>query len=215
LENIIYYKNNLTVYERFGICTLTPSTFKNCFENKSPFLRRSHAGPTASVIGEKLKQKRDELGYSLNELSRNVGVSRRMMSKYESGNSEASLKNANALYRLFGGSIFRKIDIFSPQGKVADSLSEIPKKYNELGFESTETKKAPFDIIAKKEKSIILTEIGDNTNPYLLSVSKLIDAERLVIFRKKKPKEIPALTKKEFLEFESANELIKFLKEFE
>ena len=103
MENIIYYKNNLTVYERFGICTLTPSTFKNCFENKSPFLRRSHAGPTTSVIGEKLKQKRDELGYSLNELSRKVGVSRRMVSKYESCNSEASLKNANALSRFFGG----------------------------------------------------------------------------------------------------------------
>ena len=214
MENIIYYKNNLTVYERFGICTLTPSIFKNCFENKSPFLRRSHAGPTASVIGEKLKQKRDELGYSLNELSRKVGVSRRMMSKYESGNSEASLKNANALYRLFGGSIFRKIDIFSPQGKVADSLSEIPKKYNELGFESTETKKAPFDIIAKKGKEIILTEVSDKVNPQMQPLSKLLDADNLVIFRKKKPKNIPSMTKKEFMEFDEANELVKFLKEF-
>jgi hypothetical protein len=43
----------------------------------------------------------------------------------------------------------------------------------------------------------------------------LLDAERLTIYKKKKPKDIPALTKKEFMEFEKASELIKFLKEFE
>ena len=38
--------------------------------------------------------------------------------------------------------------------------------------------------------------------------------DNLVIFNKKKPKDVPAITKKEFLEFEKANQLIKFLKEF-
>ena len=42
----------------------------------------------------------------------------------------------------------------------------------------------------------------------------MIDADELVIFKKKKPKNIAAVTKEEFLEFEKADELIKFLKEF-
>jgi len=71
------------------------------------------------------------------------------------------------------------------------------------------------DVIAKKDKSIILTEVGDRSDPHLSAFRKLIDANTLAIFRKKKPKNIPALTKKEFMDFESAEELIKFLKEFE
>jgi len=46
------------------------------------------------------------------------------------------------------------------------------------------------------------------------SLSELLDADNLVIFNKKKPKDIPAVTRKEFLEFEKSNQLIKFLKEF-
>ena len=61
---------------------------------------------------------------------------------------------------------------------------------------------------------IILTEVSDKVNPNMQPLSKLLDADNLVIFRKKKPKNIPSMTKKEFMEFEEANELVKFLKEF-
>ena len=62
---------------------------------------------------------------------------------------------------------------------------------------------------------MILTEVGDVHKPGLDSLSKLVDADRLTIYKKKKPKDVPALTKKEFMDFEKARELIKFLKEFE
>ena len=84
----------------------------------------------------------------------------------------------------------------------------------DLGFDATETKKTPFDIISKKDKEIILTEVSDKVNPQMQSLSKLLDADNLVIFNKKKPKNVPSMTKKEFMEFDEANELVKFLKEF-
>ena len=92
--------------------------------------------------------------------------------------------------------------------------SDIARKYDDLGFESAETRKTPFDIVAKKEKEIVLTGIGDKMHRHLQPLSRLLEADRLIIFRKKKPKDTPALTKKEFLEFEKAKELIKFIKEF-
>ena len=93
--------------------------------------------------------------------------------------------------------------------------SDIAKKFSSLGFEAMETKKVPFDVIAKREKEIVLTDVGDKARPGFKPLSKLIDAESLVIFKKKKPKDIAAMTKEEFLEYEKAKELIKFLKEFE
>ena len=92
--------------------------------------------------------------------------------------------------------------------------TEVSRKYIELGFDATETKKTPFDIIAKKDNELILTEVSDNVNPQMQSLSKLLDADNLIIFRKKKPKNMPSMTKKEFMDFEESNELVRFLKEF-
>ena len=69
--------------------------------------------------------------------------------------------------------------------------SDFSKKYIDLGFEAADTKRTPFDIIARKENELILTDVGDKTRPDFSSLSKLLDADTLVIFNKKKPKDIP------------------------
>ena len=203
------------VYSRFDIYTLNFTTFLNCVSNKFPFIKRSQAGLTASIVGEKLKEKREEMGYSLNALSKKIGVTSRMIMKYENENSEVTINRAMKLYDIFGHQVFNEVNVFmqrkNPESKFETGVS---KKYVELGFDATETKKTPFDIIAKKDNEIILTEVSDTVNPQMQSLSKLLDADNLVIFRKKKPKNIPSMTKKEFMEFEEANELLKFLKEF-
>ncbi len=203
------------VYSRFNIYTLNFNTFSNCVNNRFPFIKRSQAGLTASIVGKKFREKREEFGYSLNALSKKIGVTSRMIMKYESKNSEVTINRAMKIYDLFGDKVFNEIDVFvnseHPESKFE---TEVTKKYIELGFDATETKKTPFDIIAKKDKELIFTEVSDNFNPEMQSLSKLLDADNLVIFQKKKPKNIPSLTKEEFLDFEKATELVKFLKEF-
>lgn len=206
---------NSIIYSRFDIYTMNLVTFNNCIENRFPFTKRSQAGLTVSVIGRKLKELREQFGYSLNSLSKKLGVSSRMISKYENEDAEVTLKKALRLYDVFGSAVFNKVNVFSPKHRVGNpAKGDVSRKYVDLGFDATETKKVPFNVIAKKEREIILTEVSDKPNPQAISMSKLIDADNLVIFTKKKPKDIPALTKKEFLEFEKANELIKFVKEF-
>ena len=202
------------VYSRFNICTLNFKTFLNCIDNRFPFIRRGKAGLTASVVGKKLKEKREELGYSLNALSKKIGVTSRMIMKYENENSEVTINRAMKIYDLFGHHVFSEVDIFSRHQLQSKFETEVSRKYIELGFNATETKKTPFDIIARKDEELILTEVSDNVNPQMQSLSKLLDADNLVIFQKKKPKNIPSMTKKEFMDFEKANELVKFLKEF-
>jgi putative transcriptional regulator len=203
------------VYSRYGIFALNFKTFKNCIENKLPFIKQNKAGLTASVIGNKLKELREQEGLSLNDLSKKIGVSKRMVSNYEQGISEITMARAFRLYDLFGHKVFSKIDIFSADKETLfDCKSLLSKKYMELGFNAAETRKVPFDIIAKKDNNIILTEVGDSYSKQLTSLSRLLDAENLVIFKSKKPKDIPAVTKKEFMDFEESNELIKFVREY-
>ena len=203
-------------YMRFGIYTFNFHTFKACILRKLPIIKSTQAGFTASVSGKKLKQKREELGYSLNTLAQKLGVSKRMITKYEKNDSEITLKKAQRLYDIFGDDVFKHVRVFDSIFRpVQLTKSDVSKKYIELGFEASETKKVPFDVIAKKERKIILTEVGDKTSPHLVPMARLLDVDKLIIFKKKKPKTIPSITKQEFLEFEKARELIKFLKEFE
>jgi len=203
------------IYLRFNVFTLNFHTLINIINNKRPFIRRTKAGLTASLAGKKLKETRENMNLSLNKLAQKVGVSKRMISKYEGGTSEITINKALKIYEIFGEMVFHKVNIFEYK-MLLPSLkkTDIAKKYTELGFEAADTNKVPFDIIAKKDKEIILTKVGDNKISESISLSKLIDADNLVIFKKKKPKDVPSLTKKEFMEFEKANELIRFLKDF-
>jgi putative transcriptional regulator len=217
---IIADKTNLqlkdnVIYTRFGIYTLNFNTFKNCIENRLPFVKSTHAGLTADIIGDKLKEIREKQGLSLNSLAKRLGVSSSMVKKYENCNAEVTINRALRIYDIFGGIVFNKIDIFSEHKQIfAQQKGELTKKYNNLGFEATKTARVPFDIVAKKEKEIIFTQIRDKPNPQSQSLAGLINADNLVIFKKKKPKDIPSMTKEEFLDYEEADELIKFLKEF-
>ena len=203
------------VYSRFGIYTLNFNTFKSSVDNKFPFIKSDHAGLTARIFGDKIKMIREQEGISLGDISRKVGVSKGMIQKYEKGEADVTVNKALKIYNIFGNRVFDKINIFETPLKKHDATSDVGRKYSDLGFEAIDTRKAPFDVIAKKEKELILTRVGDKPQKDLESLSKLIDADKLVIFNKKRPKDIPALTKKEFMEFEKAKELIKFLKEFE
>ncbi|MBD3310016.1 helix-turn-helix domain-containing protein [Candidatus Woesearchaeota archaeon] len=206
--------DDFVVYTRFNIYTLNILTFRNCIDNKLPFIKRDRAGLKAELIGTKVRQLREREGLSLNSLARKVGVSPRMISKYEDGSSEITVCKALKMYDLLGHEVFSKIDIFHTSTHPEDVNSSFTKKYHDLGFEATETRKVPFSIIARKQDEIILTEIGDSPDPHAESLAKLIDADNLVIFRKKRPKHVPGLTKKEFLELEEAGELVRFIKEF-
>ena len=203
------------VYTRHGIYTLSAETFRNVIDDNSPFLRSGHAGLTASVIGDKLRKAREKEDMSLSSLSKNIGVSKSMVVRYENEGSEVIINRAVKIYGLFGDDVFDKIDVFSREYNVkAEPMSDISWKYDDLGFNATDTFKVPFNVVARKEDEIILTEIGDKADTQLMSLSRLVDADNLVIFKNRKPKDIPSLKKEEFFEFGKANELIRFLREF-
>ena len=203
------------IYMRFGMYTLNLDTFVNSIRNRFPFVKRTQAGFTVSIDGNKLRKKREEMGYSLYNLSKKIGVTSRMIGQYEKGHSQVTIAKAMKIHGIFGDNVFNEVNIFASKREIHSKYkSDVSGKYVQLGFNASDSNKTPFDIIAKKDEEIILTSVGDKTRKDFASLSKLLDADNLIIFNKKKPKNVPAITKKEFLEFEKANELIKFLKEF-
>lgn len=219
------------VYARFGVYACNYSTFSSCLDSKFPVIISTRAGFTAQVAGGKLRQKREEKGYSLGAISRRIGVSKRMVAKYEANSADISLRSAIALNRIFGNDVFSKVDVFAvAKETMNENPSIIARKYDELGFRAADTKKAPFDVVAKLEKELILTEIENaksarhsRSRHQLESLQQLLGADALVILDSKSSRQqglkskktLPSLQKRDFLGMESAKELIKFLREFE
>src|SRR3989338_11068202 len=125
------------VYSRFGIYTLNFNTFRNSIDNKFPFVKRDHSGIKAQVIGDRLREVRERERISLSDIARKLGVSKRMVQKYELGESEVGINKALRLYRIFGHSVFEKINVFRHSTElVQGGKSDVSKKYSELGFNS-------------------------------------------------------------------------------
>ncbi|MFC1741537.1 helix-turn-helix domain-containing protein [Nanoarchaeota archaeon] len=204
------------VYMRQGVFTLNPDTFSNCVVNKLPFIKSSKAGATVRINGDVLRKKREEFGLSLNELASRLGVSRNMIQKYEHG-AEITVQKAVKMYDEFGGEVFKRIDVFSarPAGvRAGVKKGDIARKYSDLGFSADDMRKSPFDVVARKRHELILTSIGDKVNKHVAKVSEIMGADKLSIYRRKRPADVPSMKKKEFLELEKSKELIRFLKEF-
>lgn len=204
------------VYYRFDVPTVTLDTFRHCVANDLPIIRKTAAGLTVMLDGGNLKARREEAGYSQRWLSRHIGVTAKMVARYEDGKAHITLGKAEKLYGLFGEEIFSEVDIFSSASDSIDSRASSPfsRKYLHLGFDAADAKKSPFDVIARKEDELILTGVGDKPSPYTHSLSQLLAADNLVIFERKKPKDIPSLKRKEFMELDDGNDLIRFIKEF-
>lgn len=208
------------VYMRAGIYTLSLGTFGEALKGDNPLLLSSSAGMTFSLSGERIRSRREELGFSRNDLSRRLGISPKMVDRYESDASAVTVARGMRIYDLFGEEVFNPVNLFEfvseAQQRLPELASDVAVKYAELGFDVAEVKKVPFDLLARDEREIIFTEVGDAVNPEMQSLARLIDADNLHIFEKRKPKEtdMPSMKKDEFMEIKKAKELVRFLREF-
>lgn len=207
-------KDNV-VYTRHGMYAFNLPTFLSHLNSKPLYVMSKKSGITTKISGDKLRELRQREGLSLGLLSKKIGVSKRMVVKYENEDAEISLQHAVKMHNTIGRHIFKKIEILSTTAATpAHPSSDIGAKYEDLGFIVRETRNVPFDVVAKRDHATILTKVGDTIPSDLGNISAFIGAHDLAIFRKKKPRNIPALTKEEFLKFDEADELIRFVQEF-
>lgn len=77
-----------------------------------------------SLNAERLKQARNKLGISLDELADRTGLHRSQLYRYERGNNDPTSSTLTALARELGVSIDYLVGLSDePQGKIGDSLT--------------------------------------------------------------------------------------------
>lgn len=148
-----------SVYERYGINVLSFRGFSELLEENLPSIRVFKGKEIVELDPEKLRQRRKEMGFTLEEIAQKIDSTVESVHRYEKG-ANVSLGKAEALEDLLGTSLIKKIDLLKGEKQEknvfdSDIEDECLGKIQGLGVELSVFKHAPFRASVKKETLII------------------------------------------------------------
>jgi len=157
------------VYVRYGIYAISPATLYDYFvENIPPLVYASPGGLYVNINGDALRELRESRNMSLGDLGQVLGVSRRTISKYESGMG-TTLDVAIRIEEHFNTGVVEHIDLMSHEDHPTELKHEwsdkkernVPIEFLEqLGMHLHTLRGAPFQALLTFEKHTILTGYG-------------------------------------------------------
>jgi putative transcriptional regulator len=226
---------NDTVYTRYDISVITPETLEDVvLRGTHPLVEAGPGGYYIKLDGNLINKRRQELGLSVGKLAEMVGISRRTLYGYERGMTKASVPKAYKLEWILGAPVVQNADISqAPEhmcllARVRQLVRKhyfmkaIFRKFAQLNFNVTCTRRAPFDFIAccpKDEVKIIggVNEEGErNLNQRreeIKSLSTIIGAHVVFVSHGKRINEekIPFLLHNVFVKMKNQKELLVHL----
>ncbi len=150
------------VYFRNGVPVLSPDTALDLFvEEVPPLIYAAPGGLYVNIDSEVLQDARQEKDWSLGRLAKELGVSRRTVSKYEDG-MDASVDVAAELEELFDAPLTSPVSVLDeepiretdepPEGPDVDPDDEaIVTVLTRVGYEVHPTERAPFKTVSEDE----------------------------------------------------------------
>jgi putative transcriptional regulator len=233
------YLEEDVVYERHGIPVIGLETLKNMIiEGDYPEIIADRGGYYVKINGEVLKDVREDYNLSLKDLADLAHVSRETIYKYEHGIVRACPETAMLLEDILNLKITLSIDLFKkPEPEIVQNRSgskNEPKELVDLGFGVIQTRKTPFDALAKVEQDIkksknvenpLITNLEKNRSPRTLKkmainlrdLSMITESNAVFILDNKKISEsldgIPVVQSWEMGEMETAAEFFKLIRE--
>ncbi len=151
------------VYFRNGVPVLSPDTALDLFlEAVPPLIYAAPGGLYVNIDSEVLQDVRKDRDWSLGRLAKELGVSRRTVSKYEDG-MDASVEVAAELEELFDAPLTSPVSVLDeeesvreaeepPEGPDVDPDDEaIVTVLTRVGYEVHPTERAPFKTVSEDE----------------------------------------------------------------
>jgi putative transcriptional regulator len=157
------------VYVRYGIYAISPSTLYDYFVEKiPPLVYASPGGLYVNINGDALRELRERRNMSLGDLGHILGVSRRTISKYESGMG-TTLDVAIRIEEFFDTGVVESIDLIRHEppkamdGEKTENGAHLqsPMEFLEqIGVHLHTLHGAPFQALLTFDKHTILTGYG-------------------------------------------------------
>jgi len=151
-------------YFRHGVPVLSPDTAMELFvEEVPPLIYAAPGGLYVNIDSEVLADAREDREWSLGRLAKELGVSRRTVSKYEDG-MDASVEVAAELEDLFEAPLTSPVSVLDGAEEIRDE-EETPADpdvapedegivtvFTRIGFDVHPTDRAPFKTVSENER---------------------------------------------------------------
>jgi putative transcriptional regulator len=152
------------VYLRYGIFAVSVTTLYDSFvEGVPPLVYVSPGGLYVNIDQDLLHELREERQLSLGDLAYRLGVSRRTISKYESGMG-TTMDIAARIEELFDTAVVKPIDLLRYRSHFSEEPEPegpaIIQEMERLGLESHMMRRAPFEVLSRLKEHTILTGYG-------------------------------------------------------
>lgn len=220
-----------TVYSRYNILAVTPKTFENIvLRNLDPLIQAGPGGYYVEIDCETIRRRRLELGLSVGEMAKMIGISRRSLYGYERGMGKASVAAAHNLIWALGVPVVKPVNVFKKskdqrrcflsKAKYAIArhklLQKILRRLSHCHV--TTVRKAPFDFVINvtEEKMKIIGGVAskeekelDRRVDEIVSVSNVVRAQSILVTDKGNiSKDIQCISQKEFSKIKDPEDLI-------
>jgi putative transcriptional regulator len=213
------------VYERFDLPVLTPKTFESVLGEDAYLNRAAKGRHTVEVNAALVRERRQEMRFTLDELAVLVGISKKAMYEIESRRTNPTEKTARKLEvtlrakirTLYGPS---KVSAPIPEAKFKieskDPLQHsVNKELVRMGIDNSPVSHAPFEIVGKDRKPILtgISETQESVGKIasqVCKISKIFGSMAFMVARQKTERKVnglPIFLEKELEEISSAKEL--------
>ncbi|MFH1663470.1 MAG: helix-turn-helix domain-containing protein [archaeon] len=220
------------VYERHSVPAMEYHTFVSIFDTAVPSMKFFKGKTIVELDSTELKEKRNELELTLEELAEKTGITKESLYRLEHG-FNTSLETAKKLEKLL------KADLIVEKNLLEEFVSAMPEKQEKifaenfddsalekihsLGLDLIEFRHAPFKAFGTK-KEFLLIDRGKEKNELkkkalLLEKTKAVfDSHSLIITKKFNLKKIsltPVMEEQELDSYSKINQLLDEIKKRE
>ncbi|GGM67470.1 hypothetical protein GCM10007108_01920 [Thermogymnomonas acidicola] len=155
-RGVVYYRHTLPI--------MNLDTFQDYVDGERPYIFSGPGGYYVSIDGQRMKEVRERLRYSIGYISNKIGVSRRSVSLYENGNA-ATIEIFRKIEEVLKEDLKRRIDlreamegvsIPDPEAPEDELVGEVIEILSMMGLHSEVVKRSPFDAISLETYSRML-----------------------------------------------------------
>jgi len=156
------------VYVRYGIYAINYATLHDFFvEESPPLIYASPGGLYVNISGERFHELREKHHLSLGDMAHMLGVSRRTISKYESGMG-TTIEVAVKIEETFDHGVIESIELLDYDSqfegrtdiRANETDTEFAQVLSDLGLELHSMHRAPFQAMIVYDDQTILTGYG-------------------------------------------------------
>jgi predicted transcriptional regulator len=200
--------------------------FENVLEGEDVAAIQSAKGKHSIDIDvAALREKREEVGFSLQELSELIGISKKALYEIEKKRTNPSFETVERLEKMLNVELrknyeMKKIDrptYLEPKNNFQKAVS---KQFNRIGIENSPVDAAPFEIVGKESFSVI-TNLTPNANEIkdvkkVKKLSAVLSTKAFYIAKKSKEENvegIPVLLESELSDIKTSRDLTKRMRE--